>query len=265
MIKEFGSPRIFTAYWIASKYRKEKTSEFFYFSSYRRAKLGPVPSPSRQDVWRCLIGKITAKSLNWIKYSAIRSTQPNFFIESFFFSSFQIGSSTLSNSMPQPSGVRSYQIVNDGTDDQYVRSATKTKRKARRRQFSSLGSLRIHPIDFPHDRHLDLHCSHSWFSSFGLLLETTLVSPMLLRPSRSGHRSVRFAQGKKTTLSLSSLFALEQRSDRTTINTCRIAINNGMSKRCSSLITFNHPVIQTIISRSTSDNKNQSFDHFRCI
>ena len=33
---------------------------------------------------------------------------------------FQIGSSNSSNSMHQPGGIRSYQVVNDGTDDQFV-------------------------------------------------------------------------------------------------------------------------------------------------
>jgi hypothetical protein len=33
---------------------------------------------------------------------------------------FQIGSSHLSKSMPQAGGIRSYQVVNDGTDDQFV-------------------------------------------------------------------------------------------------------------------------------------------------
>jgi hypothetical protein len=33
---------------------------------------------------------------------------------------FQIGSSKLPGSMHQPSGIRSYQVVNEGTDDQFV-------------------------------------------------------------------------------------------------------------------------------------------------
>jgi len=33
---------------------------------------------------------------------------------------FQIGSQNSSKSMPQQGGIRSYQVVNDGTDDQFV-------------------------------------------------------------------------------------------------------------------------------------------------
>jgi hypothetical protein len=79
--------------------------------------------------------------------------------------------------MPPPGGMRSYQVVNDGTDDQFVC-------KSNFYQFESmeiyLDFIWIFSIDCTNSYNMDIYCINCWISSTGILLEAKLVSSVLL-------------------------------------------------------------------------------------
>lgn len=82
--------------------------------------------------------------------------------------------------MPATSGIRSYQVVNEGTDDQFVR--------INQMNFFSidfiviiLDFVWIFSINTTNSDYMDLYCVNCGISSTSLLLETTLVFKMLLQ------------------------------------------------------------------------------------
>ena len=93
---------------------------------------------------------------------------------------FQIGSTNPSNLMPATNGIRSYQVVNEGTDEQFV-SRMICLRKKNDHHHHHLDSIWIYSIDTTNRDYMDIYCINRGISSTSLLLETALVSSMLLQ------------------------------------------------------------------------------------
>jgi hypothetical protein len=82
--------------------------------------------------------------------------------------------------MPQSGGIRSYQTVNDGTDDQFVCEQIFELEVI---NIFILDFIWIFPIGSTNSYNMDIYCFNCWISSSCILLETSLVSSMLLHSS----------------------------------------------------------------------------------
>lgn len=142
--------------------------------------------------------------------------------------------------MPSTSGIRSYQVVNEGTDEQFVSQWHSMNSLSRERDFSLQDFVWLLSINTTHRDYMDIYCINCGISSTSLLLEAKLVSTMLLQTSWSSCRTICTTESNGES---------RQRFIRIFSFISRIDINNGMSKLYWISIIIQIQVIQMILGR----------------